>query len=175
MDAEAIRSASLFPLLSLTSQVLFLLDGNLHKYNLRSITIQGTSGSLAKPLLYGEGSAIAIIAPFVALLLGVLTIRSTLFLSLLLFGLWTVAYALAFADSTQRFYYVSWGLILMVISSVFMTALNYTAALILLVVIALIIYFASARWGITDRTTKKNKNKDKAQSTGEEARPPPAP
>lgn len=63
----------------------------------------------------------------------------------------------------------------MVISSVFMTALNYTAALILLVMIALIVYSASARWGITDRTTKKNKNKDKAQSTGEEARPPPAP
>ena len=121
---------------------------------------------MARPLLYGEGSAITLIAPFIALLLDLLKLNQTLFLSLFLFGMWTVAYAFAFADNGQRFYYLSWGLIVTVISSVFMTSLNYSAALILIAVIALILYSASQRWG---RQSDKVKSSEQAMSNNRTA------
>ncbi|MHB8567626.1 MAG: hypothetical protein ACYC7D_13400 [Nitrososphaerales archaeon] len=96
-------------------------------------------------LLYGEGSAIALIAPFIVLFLGLLKIYPTLFLSLLLFGIWTIAYALAFVDSAQKLYYLAWGLITASISTAFMISIGYTIALILIVAIALILYSAAAR------------------------------
>lgn len=95
--------------------------------------------------LYGEGSAIAVIAPFVAFLLGFLNLTYTIFLALLLFGIWTVVCAFLFANGGQRFYYLAWGLIVASISTFFVSLPNYAIALILVVVIALIVYSAIQR------------------------------
>ena len=95
--------------------------------------------------LYGEGSAIALIAPFVALFLGFLNLTFTLFLALLLFGIWTVVCAFSFANGGQRFYYLAWGLIVASVSTFFVSAPTYAIALILVVVIALIVYSAIQR------------------------------
>lgn len=104
--------------------------------------------------IYSEGAAIALIAPFVVFLLGFLNLTYTLFLALVLFGIWTVVCAFSFANGGQRFYYLAWGLIVASASTFFVSSLSYGIALILVVIIALIVYSAAQR---------SNNNKPKVQ------------
>ncbi|MDG7000014.1 MAG: hypothetical protein JRN15_12975, partial [Nitrososphaerota archaeon] len=80
-------------------------------------------------LLYGEGVIVAILAPVVAYLVGIISITQMLFLSIALFGLWTIASAFLFARGRERLYYFAWGLVIGSISTAFVIHATQEVAL----------------------------------------------
>lgn len=104
--------------------------------------------------LFGEVAAILIIAPFIALLVGILDLRYTLFLSVILFALWTLISGLALVDSRQKIYYISWGLLVASLSTGLIAPPQYAAALILASVIIIILYAALSRNQKREETKK---------------------
>ncbi|MDG6994454.1 MAG: hypothetical protein JRN52_00910 [Nitrososphaerota archaeon] len=96
-------------------------------------------------LVYGEGAIVAILAPVVVYLVGIISVTQMLFLSIVLFGLWTIASAILFASGREKLYYFAWGLVIASVSTAFVIQLAYSAALVLISIIAVIIYSASQR------------------------------
>jgi hypothetical protein len=100
---------------------------------------------IAMRIAYGEGVIVAIILPFVFLLLGLIKLYDTLFLVLLLFGLWTIVSALVLARLSERNFYLTWGLILSCISTIFVIQVAYAIALVLIAIIASLVINVSTR------------------------------
>lgn len=98
---------------------------------------------------YGAGSIITIIAPFVVFFLGITNTLQTLFLVFLLFGLWTLVATFAVVKKEERRYYLSWGLLLAGISSLFVISIAYAIALILVVLIVIVLITLSKRNAVT--------------------------
>jgi len=94
---------------------------------------------------YGEGVIVAILLPFVLLLLKLVNLDDTLFLVLLLFGLWTLVAALVLVRETERNFYSIWGLVLSCLSSAFVIPITYAAALVLIAIIAGVFINVSTR------------------------------
>lgn len=94
---------------------------------------------------YGEGVIVAIILPFVFLLVGLIKLDDTLFLVLLLFGLWTLVSALLLARLSERNFYLTWGLVLSCLSTVFVINVAYAIALVLIAIIASLVINVSTR------------------------------
>jgi MFS-type transporter involved in bile tolerance (Atg22 family) len=87
---------------------------------------------------------VVILAPFILLLIGSLSLNDTLFLVLLLFGAWTAVQAPTFSDRFEQNRYLVSGIILAFIAPSFIITLTYGVALILAgIIIAVVI--ASAR------------------------------
>ena len=94
---------------------------------------------------YGEGVIVAILLPFVLLLLGLVSFSVTLFLCLLLFGAWTLVSAFLLAGDSEKKFYVTWGLLLSCASTIFVIRVTYAIALILIAIIASVFLYVSAR------------------------------
>ena len=114
-------------------------------------------------LAYGEGALVAILAPIIAALFGLITVYETFFLIFLLFGAWTILSSFIFVVQNQRIYYLSWGLVLACISSAFITKIQYALALILIAVIAVLFVNAFTRSRSRSSSTQMSRNQQQQQ------------
>ena len=96
-------------------------------------------------LAYWEGILLAILAPVIAALFQLVTVFQAFFLIFLLMGAWTVLSSFILMGQNERIYYLSWGLVLACVSSAFITRLQYSVALILIAVIAVLFVNAYTR------------------------------
>ena len=98
-------------------------------------------------LAYGEGLVLAILAPFVVYLLGIgrITLFETLFSVFALIGIWTILSAFLLVSFSERIYYVTWGLVILSVSSAFIVHIQYAIALILIAIIASLLINVSTR------------------------------
>jgi len=89
---------------------------------------------------YGAGVLIVVLLSFAAYFLAIITILQTVALILLLGGLWTVVAAFTIFNDSERSFYLGWGVVVAALSTfdVF-NNFNYTIALILIAVVALIL------------------------------------
>ena len=108
-------------------------------------------------LAYGEGLVLAILAPFVLYLLGIgrITLLETLFSVFALIGIWTILSAFLLVSFSERIYYVTWGLVILSVSSAFIVHIQYAIALILLAIIASLLINVSTRKNRTRVTSVK--------------------
>lgn len=110
-------------------------------------------------LAYGEGVILAVLVPFVVYLFGKITILQTFFSVFALIGLWTLISALILMGARERIYYLTWGLILLSISSAFVTRIQYAVAFILLAIIAsLLINVTTRKSGPNKKNLPYNQN-----------------
>jgi FtsH-binding integral membrane protein len=108
-------------------------------------------------LAYGEGLILAVLIPVVLLLVGLLAISLTVFLIFLLAGAWTIVSAFAFGKSSERMFYIAWGLVLASVASFFVLKLQYAVAILVLVVIASVLLNVASRGkGKDSKTMQKN-------------------
>ena len=96
-------------------------------------------------IAYGEGCLVAILLPFVLFFLGLVNIAQTIFLVLALFGLWTIVSGFVLANYDERNYFVTSGIVLTCVSTLFVIQVTYAIALILIGLIASIFIYASTR------------------------------
>ncbi len=96
-------------------------------------------------LAYGEGIVIVILAPVVVYLIGLVNLSQMFFLIFALFGIWTIASAFLLSRGNERLYYLEWGIVIAALSTAFIIALAYSAALVLVAIIGVIIYSATQR------------------------------
>jgi hypothetical protein len=84
---------------------------------------------------------VAFLLPVALELLGVVpSLSAMVSLILLLCGLWTIVAAFAIVERKDRSYYSGWGVVIAVLSLFYVTpSLNYTIALVILAIIALIV------------------------------------
>jgi hypothetical protein len=89
---------------------------------------------------YGAGIIIVVLLSVAAYLIGVIDLPRMVALMLLLGGLWTVVAAFTIFDVSERSFYMGWGVVAAALSTfdVF-NNFNYTIALILIAVVALIL------------------------------------
>ena len=89
---------------------------------------------------WGVGAIVTVLLSVAVYLLNLVTLRGMVSLLLLLFGAWTVVAAFMLVDRKDRSYYSGWGVVIAVLSLFyFMPSINYTIALVLLAIIALIV------------------------------------
>ncbi|HYB04040.1 MAG TPA: hypothetical protein VED17_06240 [Nitrososphaerales archaeon] len=96
-------------------------------------------------LAYGEGVIVAILAPFIVLLFGKITVLQTFFAVFLLLGLWTLVSAFLLMALKDRIYYITWGMILSCLSTAFIIHIQYAIALILIAIIAALLINVATR------------------------------
>ena len=96
-------------------------------------------------IAYGEGAVVAILLPFVLLFLGLVTLSVTFFLIFLFMGVWSLVSSFVLARKDERNFYLTWGLILSCASTIFVLAVSYAIALILIAIIASLFIFVSTR------------------------------
>ena len=87
----------------------------------------------------GIGVIIGILLSVVAYLVDVVNLYGMISLMFLLVGLWILVSAFINVDPKDRFYYTSWGVIIAFLALFYFIPPNYTIALIILAIIALII------------------------------------
>jgi hypothetical protein len=85
------------------------------------------------------GSLIAILLAVVVYLLELVDLKGMLSLMFLLVGLWTLIAAFTIVDPKDRFYYTGWGIVIAFLSLFDFIPVNYTVALLILAIIALIV------------------------------------
>jgi hypothetical protein len=88
---------------------------------------------------WGVGIIIAVLLAVVVYLVGIVDLRGLVSLVLLLTGLWTLVSAFVIVERKDRSYYSGWGVVIAALSLTYVTSLNYTIALVLLAIVALII------------------------------------
>jgi hypothetical protein len=88
---------------------------------------------------WGVGTIVAALVSVAAWLLNLVNFSGMVSLILLLCGLWTVAAAFVLVEARDRTYYSAWGVVIAALSLFDFIPLNYTIALILLAIVALII------------------------------------
>ena len=96
-------------------------------------------------LAYGEGALIAILAPVVVYLFGIINLTQMLFFAFALFGIWTMLSAFLIVTEREKQYYFEWGLVITAVSTALIIPLPYATALVLVAVIGVIVYSASRR------------------------------
>jgi len=96
-------------------------------------------------LAYGEGIILAVLAPFVVFLFTKITLFETLFSVFALVGLWTLISAFVLMGERARIYYLTWGLIILSISSAFITHIQYAIGFVLIAIIAALLINVSTR------------------------------
>ena len=85
------------------------------------------------------GSVVGILVSIVVFLFGLVDIKGMLSLMFLLVGLWTLLAGFIIVDPKDRYYFVGWGVVIAFLSLFDFIPVNYTVALILLAIIALIV------------------------------------
>jgi hypothetical protein len=85
------------------------------------------------------GSMIAILLAVVVYLLELVDLKGMLSLMFFLVGLWTLIAAFTIVDPKDRFYYTGWGVVIAFLSLFNFIPVNYTVALLILAIIALIV------------------------------------
>ena len=88
---------------------------------------------------WGVGTIVAVLLSVAVYLLGIVNFTGMISMVLLLCGLWTVVTALTLVEVKDRSYYLGWGVVIAALSLFNFIPLNYTIALILLAIVALII------------------------------------
>jgi len=88
---------------------------------------------------WGIGTLIAILFSVVVYLLNIVDLRGLASLILLLCGLWTLLSSFVIVERKDRSYYSGWGIVLASLSLFDFIPFNYTIALVILAIIALII------------------------------------
>lgn len=88
---------------------------------------------------FGAGLIICFLLPIVLLLFGVLGVAQAAAAILLLGGLWGVAYGILFAKDRDRFYDVSFGIVVAMLSTFDFLPIAYVVGLVLLSVIAIVV------------------------------------
>lgn len=88
---------------------------------------------------WGVGVIVAVLLSAAFLLLGIVDLRGTVSLILLLSGLWTVVVAFTIVERKDRTYYSSWGVVIAALSLSYFIELRYAIAVILLAIVALIV------------------------------------
>ncbi len=110
-------------------------------------------------MAYGEGIVVAILLPFILLLFGIIKLPDTLFLVLLLFGVWTIVSAFTFARYEERNFFLTWGLIISCTSTIFVIYIGYAIGLILVAIVASVFLYVSTR-----KTTSPKQNLGQSSS-----------
>ncbi len=108
----------------------------------RLLNIEPADGSrrgLGLKAGWGIGTLIAILFSVVVYLLNIVDLRGLASLILLLCGLWTLLSAFVIVERKDRSYYSGWGIVLASLSLFDFIPFNYTIALVILAIIALII------------------------------------
>ena len=85
----------------------------------------------------GIGLLVCVLVPVALLLFGVVGVSQGAALVLLLAGLWTVVFGLVFASRKDMLYDVGFGVIVAVLSTSIFLPLQYTAGLVVLMIIAI--------------------------------------
>jgi hypothetical protein len=94
-------------------------------------------------LSWGMGELVVILFSIaVYLFFPALGVSYTISLLLLLSGLWTLANGVFFVEKKDRNYYVSWGVVIAVLSAFAFLPANYALGLVLIAVVALILFTA---------------------------------
>jgi hypothetical protein len=89
---------------------------------------------------WGIGTLVAILLSVALYLLQVFDLRAMVSVILLLCGLWTILTGFMLVERKDRSYYTGWGVVVAALSLFYVTpSLNYTIALVLLAIVALII------------------------------------
>lgn len=88
---------------------------------------------------WGIGTVVAIILSVAVYLIGIVDLRGLVSLLLLLCGLWTLVSAFVIVERKDRSYYSAWGIVIAALSLFDFIPFNYTIALVLLAIVALII------------------------------------
>ena len=88
---------------------------------------------------WGVGMIVAILLSVAVFLFNAVDLKGMVSLLLLLCGLWTVVAAFAIVERKDRNYYSGWGVVIAALSLFDFIPLNYTIALVLLAIVALII------------------------------------
>jgi hypothetical protein len=97
-------------------------------------------GAVRLKLGYGAGVLIVVLLSFAAYLIGVIDLLQTIALILLLGGVWTVVAAFTIFDVSERSFYMGWGVVIAALSTFdIFNNFNYTIALILIAIVALIL------------------------------------
>ena len=91
---------------------------------------------------WGTGILVAVLVSAAAALLGSVSVQGAFSMALLLSGLWTVAAAFAFMDSSDRSYYVGWGIIITGLSLSYFIPIEDAVAAIFIAIVGLIIVTA---------------------------------
>lgn len=85
------------------------------------------------------GAVIGILLSIVAYLVELVNLYGMLALMFLLVGLWTLVAAFAIVDPKERYYYTGWGVVIAFLALFDFIPVNYTIALIILAIVAIII------------------------------------
>jgi len=87
----------------------------------------------------GIGLLVAVLLPVALVLFGIVDYAHAAALVLLLGGLWTVIFGLTFASKRDRLYDAGFGIIIVVFSTFIVLPLQYTAGLVVVSIIAVIL------------------------------------
>ncbi len=93
----------------------------------------------------GIGLIIAVLLPVAILLFGVLTPVQTVSAILLMSGLWTLLFGVLWADKASRLYFSGYGVIAAVLSTFLFLPIQYTAGLVVLAIVGLVVVYAAKR------------------------------
>lgn len=105
---------------------------------------------------FGIGAVIGILLSIVVYLVELVNFYGMLALMFLFLGLWTLVAAFAIVDPKDRYYYTAWGVVIAFLALFDFIPPNYTIALIILAIVAIIIinvYVGRTPKGLTAATT----------------------
>jgi phage-related holin len=88
---------------------------------------------------WGVGIIVAILLSVAVWLFGIVNLAGMVSMVLLLCGLWTLVASFAIVELKDRSYYMGWGVVIAALSLFDFIPFNYTIALILMAIVALII------------------------------------
>jgi len=91
------------------------------------------------------GLLVCVLVPLALLLFGVVDDEQTAALVLLLGGIWTVVFGVALGRKKERLYNVGFGILVAVLSSFIVLPLQYTAGLVVVSFVAIILASVVAR------------------------------
>ena len=88
---------------------------------------------------WGIGLIVCVLVPIALLLFGIASLKQAVSLILLLSGLWAAVFGALFERGSERLYEIGFGLIVASVSTFIVLPLQYTAGLVVVVIIAMIL------------------------------------
>ncbi len=90
---------------------------------------------------WGIGTIVAILVSAAVYSFGLVDVKDTVSLVLLLEGLWTIVCAVVVVDRKDGWYYAGWGVVLAFLSSFAFLPAGYTIGLVLISIVMLILLY----------------------------------
>ncbi len=87
---------------------------------------------------FASGVVVAVLIGPIIYLLGIASPLLSLSIIFLIAGIWTVLYGVWF--TSDKVYWIGWGGLIAILSTFYVLPLQYTAALVLIVIVGLIIF-----------------------------------